>query len=101
MLDTSKDFLNIVIAVSIFGLAMFISWSIFYFVQILRQIFKIIKEMRDRLHKIDELFSACKEKVENSTSNLVLISEGVKKIVEVVKDYTAKKAVKKKAKKKK
>lgn len=85
MFETSKDLLNIIITVSIFGLTFFICWAIFYFAQILRQIFKITKEMRGRLHKVDEVIQSFKEKIEHSTSYLLLIGEGVKKLVEMVK----------------
>ena len=96
MLETSKDILNVVIAISIFGLAFFICWSGFYLAMMLRQIFKIIKEMRDRTHKIDEIIKLIKKKIEHSTSSLALISEGVKKLVEVVKERAEKREKKKK-----
>ena len=96
MLETSKDILNIIIALSIFGLAFFICWSVFYLAMMLRQIFKIIKEMRDRTHKIDEIIKLIKKKIEHSTSSLTLIGEGVKKLVEVVKERAEKREEKKK-----
>lgn len=91
MFETSKDVLNIVIAISVLGLAAFTCWAIYYFARILQQVFKVAREMRDRLHKLDELIKAIKEKIEHSTSYLLLISEGVKKLVEVIKDRTEKK----------
>ena len=84
MLDTSKDILNIVIAASVGIFAIFTCYAIFYFAQILRQGFKIIKEMRDRLHTVDSLIKTVKDKIEHSTSHIVLIAEGVKKLVEVI-----------------
>jgi len=100
MLETSKDLLNIVIAISIFGLTIFICWAIFYFSQILRQAFKVAKEMRERLHKVDEVIQSLKEKIEHSASYLLLIGEGVKKLVEVVKEHTGKEEKKRKRRKK-
>ena len=87
MIETSKDLLNIVITASIAGLTIFICWAIFYLAMILRQVFKIVKEMRDRTHKIDELIKILKNKIGSSASYLMLIGEGVKKLVEVVKEY--------------
>jgi len=95
MFETSSDILNIVKAISIFSLAVFVSWAIYYFVKILKEIFKIIKEARERLEKIDELIKSIKEKVEHSTSYLFLMSEGIKKILEIVSKYTGKKDNKK------
>ena len=86
MLETSKDILNIIIAISIFGLCFFICWAVFYLAMMLRQAFKIAKEMRNRTHKIDEIINLIKKKVEHSVSSLVLISEGMKKLVDIVKD---------------
>jgi len=90
LLNTSRDLLNIAIAASIVGFTVFICWSIFYFVMILRQAFFGIKEMRERLHKIDEVIKAFKEKIESSVSYLLLISEGMKKLVEVIKNISSK-----------
>ena len=90
MFETSKDLLFIAIAASVVGFTVFACYSIFYLAQILRQAFKIVREMRDRIHKVDELIKILKDKLEHSTSYLMLIGEGVKKLVEVAKDYTGK-----------
>ncbi|MCK5062099.1 hypothetical protein KAR28_06165 [Candidatus Parcubacteria bacterium] len=86
MFETSKDLLNIAIAAAVIGLAGFACWGMYYFARILQQVFAIIKEMRSRLHKIDELIKTVKEKLEHTTSYLLLISEGVKKLVDVIKE---------------
>ncbi|HAM88708.1 MAG: hypothetical protein US83_C0003G0053 [Candidatus Falkowbacteria bacterium GW2011_GWC2_38_22] len=90
MFETSKDILNIVIASSIGLFTIFVCWAIYYFVQILRQGFKAVEEMRLRLKKIDNAIKAFKEKIEHSTSHIVLIAEGIKKLVEVIKERTEK-----------
>ena len=90
MLETSRDLLNIVIAFCILWLTIFIAWFIYYLAMIMRQSFHIIKEMRDRLHKVDEVIQSIKEKIEHSTSYLALIGEGMKKLVEVIKEHTEK-----------
>jgi predicted PurR-regulated permease PerM len=91
MLETSRDLLNIVIAASIFLFTVFVCWAIYYFAQILRQTFKIISEMRGRLQKIDEFIKMLKDKIDHSTSYLLLIGEGVKKLVEIAGSYTGEK----------
>ena len=100
MFETSRDLLNIVIAFCILWLTIFIAWFIYYLAMIMRQSFHIIKEMRDRLHKVDEVIQSIKEKIEHSTSYLMLIGEGVKKLVEVIKEHTEKGKKKGKRKKK-
>ncbi len=96
MFETSKDLLNIVIAFCILWLSIFVAWFIYYLAMIMRQAFHIIKEMRDRMHKVDEVIKSIKEKIEHSTSYLALIGEGVKKLVEVIKEHTEKDRKKKK-----
>lgn len=95
MLETSKDILNITIAISIFGLAFFLCWGLYYLNMTLKQVFNGVKEMRDRFQKIDDVVKSIKEKIDNSTSYLFLIGEGVKKLVDVVGRYTEKKEAKK------
>lgn len=91
MFETSKDVLNIILAISVFGFTAFVCWTIYYLARILQQLFGLVKDMRDRLQKLDDLIKAVKEKIEHTTSYLLLISEGVKKLVEVIRDKTEKK----------
>ena len=88
MFETSKDFLNIAIGAGVIGVVFFTCFAIYYLARILSQVFKITKEMRERIHKIDEVIKALKEKIEHSTSYLLLIGEGVKKLVEVIKEHS-------------
>ncbi len=91
LLNNSQDLLYIVISISILGLAIFTCWAIFYLAMILKQSSQIIKEMRDRLHKVDTIIDSLKEKIEHSASYLFLIGEGIKKLVEVMRGLTEKK----------
>lgn len=84
MFENSQDLLNLTKAASILGLSIILGWFIFYLAMIMRQLFKAVKDARDRIKKIDEVVKALKEKIEYSASYLLLISEGVKKIVEMV-----------------
>ena len=61
----------------------------------MRQFFQIVKEMRGRLKKVDDTIDALKEKIEHSASYLSLIGEGIKKMVEVIREYGEKKKSKK------
>ncbi|OGF27833.1 hypothetical protein A2331_07045 [Candidatus Falkowbacteria bacterium RIFOXYB2_FULL_34_18] len=87
MFETSRDILNIVIAISVAGVAFFVCWLLFYFVMTTKQTFTIIREMRDRFRKVDEFASSFKQKLDHSSAYLLLIGEGVKKLVEIAKDY--------------
>ena len=91
MFETSKDILNIVIAISVAGVAFFLCWLMFYAVGSIRQVYKIAKEARRGVEKIGELIDVVKDKVDKSAANLVFLGEGLKKVVEVAKDYKSKK----------
>jgi len=96
-IETSKDILNLAIAFAVIFLSLILAWLIYYFIMMARQMFQVIKEMRERINKIDEVFRAFKEKIEHSSSYLLLIGEGIKKLVEIVRDRNEKKSRKKKA----
>lgn len=86
LIQSSQDLLNIVLALCVFMFTVFLCWSIYYFARIMQQAFRMIKEMRERINKIDEAVKAFKEKIEHSTSYLMLIGEGMKKLVEVIQE---------------
>jgi hypothetical protein len=85
MLETSKDVLNIILAISVFGISFFVAWSFFYLMMILRNLFKAVQEFKERMDKIDEGIVAFRNKIESSSSYLLLLGEGVKKLVEIMK----------------
>lgn len=90
-INESKDLLYIVISVSVLIFTIFSCWAIYYLARILQQFFKVVKETRERLNKVDELVKMVKEKIKFSTSYLPLIGEGVKKLVEIIKNRAEKK----------
>lgn len=91
LINDSHDLLNIVIALSVLLFTIFSCWAIYYLARILQQMFKVIKETRDRLNKFDELVKVVKEKIEHSASYLPLIVDGVKKLVDLMKSRAEKK----------
>jgi hypothetical protein len=96
-INDSRDLLNIIIALSVLLFTIFFCWAIYYLARILQQTFKAVKETRERLNKFDELVKMIKEKIEHSASYLPLIGEGVKKLVEIMKNRAEKKKRSKKA----
>lgn len=90
MFETSQDILNLAKTIGVIGLSFVLGLLVYYVAMTTRQIFKIVKEMRDRIHKIDELIKLAKAKLENSTSHMLLLVEGIKKLVEIAKDYSEK-----------
>lgn len=95
-LQTSQDALNITKAVSLAVFVVFICWALFYFALILRDVYKMVKDVRGWIHKIDEILNILKEKIESSASYLLLIGEGMKKLVEILRDRDEKRGKRKK-----
>ena len=90
-INDSKDLLYIVISISVLIFTIFSCWALYYLARILQQMFKVIRETRARLNKIDELAKMITEKIEHSASYFLLIGEGVKKLVEIMKGRAEKK----------
>ena len=90
-INDNQDLLYIVISISVLGLTFFICWVMYYLAMILKQSFQVVKEMRDRIHKIDGIIDSLKEKIEHSASYLLLIGEGIKKLIEIMKGRAEKK----------
>ncbi|MDD5071825.1 MAG: hypothetical protein PHQ42_03765 [Patescibacteria group bacterium] len=99
LIQDSKDLLFVVLAFCILWLSIFLAWFIYYLAMIMRQAYKSVKETREKINKVDEILKSLKDKIEHSASYLALIGEGVKKLVEVVKERSeAPKGKKKKGK---
>lgn len=90
LIQSSKDLLYVVLAFCILWLTIFTAWFIYYLAMLMRQVFLSAKEMRERVKKVDDALKAFKDKVEHSASYLLLIGEGIKKLVEIAKEYGAK-----------
>ncbi len=81
MLETSKDILNITLALSIFGLAFLLGWILVYFLLIIRRLAKLISSVDERLKALDNLFHAIKDKLEHSASTFSVMALGIKELV--------------------
>jgi len=86
-LQTSGDLLNVMKAFAVFVLAIAFGFFLYYLTMLVREAFLATREMRLRVHKIDEVIQAFKEKIEHSASYLLLIGEGVKKLAELAMKY--------------
>jgi len=96
MLETSSDILLITVAACIALLTIFSCWGIFYIVQIIRRAFKAVKGVEDAIENLNDLIKETKKRLEHSAAYISVISEGVKKAVEMAKDSGVVKKKKKK-----
>ncbi len=88
-IQTSGDILTIVKAFAVLWLALFSGWFIYYLAMTAREGYLIIRGMRERISKVDAIIDSVQEKIEHSTSYLLLIGEGMKKLVEVAKSFNS------------
>lgn len=87
-IQTSEDILTIVKAFAILWIAICTGWLIYYFAMTAREGYLIMRGMRERINRVDAIIDSIKEKIEHSTSYLLLIGEGIKKLVEIAREYS-------------
>lgn len=87
MFETSKDILNLVIAVSVATFTFFVVWSIYYLLASLRNIFKITKKVKNAVQGIGDLAGSIKEKVNSSGAYLTVASDVVKNIFDLAGEF--------------
>src|SRR3989344_6026622 len=63
IVESSKDILNLVIALSLFLVAFAISWFIFEVAVIVRRMRKLVDGLQERLEKIDDAIHSIKDKL--------------------------------------
>ena len=86
MINTSKDILFVVLAFCALWLTLFVSWTIYYFAQILRQANVIISDFRNSLNLLDSLLKTIKEKLNSSSSHLAFMAEGAREVVKYLQN---------------
>ncbi|NTU99242.1 hypothetical protein HGA64_04545 [Candidatus Falkowbacteria bacterium] len=91
LIQTSHDVLNLTLAFCALLLSALIAWFIYYMVMVVREMFKAVHGVNEKIEKAGAVIDSLKEKIEHSTSYLLLIGEGVKKLVEVMSKAKAKK----------
>jgi len=84
MIESTQDILNIIKSFGIFFVSVALAWFIYYLAMIMRQIFKTIKEMRERFRKLDGFIGKCRAKLDGGASGLLYIMEGVKVIMDSI-----------------
>jgi nitrate reductase assembly molybdenum cofactor insertion protein NarJ len=81
MLETSKDLLLVVIAFCILWLTVFICWSMYYVVVMLKNFSKMTTSVREKLELVDSILKLVKDKLEKSSNHVAVIADSVIKLV--------------------
>lgn len=86
MFATSMDILNLVLAVCIAVLTFFLCLAIYYFVMSVKRINRIAKRIESGVTKVEEVVSIAKNKLKNSSTYLLVLSEIAKKALEYIQE---------------
>ncbi|MBU0545832.1 hypothetical protein KKA13_01085 [Patescibacteria group bacterium] len=78
MLETSsRDILYIVLSFCVLWVTVFLCWTFFYFIRILRNALRIVEEFRTRIQFLTEAVDCVRGKVETMSEILSLVTNGV------------------------
>jgi endonuclease IV len=97
MIESTQDILNLVKAFGYVGLFVVLVWSGFYVAMLLKSVYQIVRDVKNRVEQIDRLISIIIDKAQGATSNLGLIVDSVSKVASAIESYKkpAKKTTKK------
>lgn len=84
MFSTSLDILNLVLAVCVFFLTIFLCWAIYYFIALAYSVRKITKKVENGISKAEEVVDMAREKLSNSSIYFSVLGELAKKAMEFV-----------------
>lgn len=89
MLETSKDVLNILLGVSFFLIAIWLSWVLYQVGKTLQNINKAMSMVHQAAESMHQLIDRLKEKASNIGTYLALIAKGGEQIFDFVKERQA------------
>lgn len=96
MFSTSGDILNLVLAISIGALTVFLVALIYYVVASLRKVHQVINVVEKGVFKAEELVALVTDKIKGSSGYLILFAELAKQIIKIAKNkYESKSETKK------
>ncbi|MFH1291794.1 MAG: hypothetical protein ABIH87_01175 [bacterium] len=80
-LETSKDVLYLVIAFCVLWVTVFMCWMFYYVTKILRNTNEIAEEFRMKLHSLSEAINHVRDRVEQMSSLMTLLTGGFEGLV--------------------
>ncbi len=86
MLATSYDILNIVLAICLVILTIFLSWGIYYFIISAHKIYKLVKRIEAGVGKTEEILDIARDKLKHSSAYFMILGEIAKKALSFVEE---------------
>lgn len=84
MFESSRDILNIIISFCVLLITVFVCWTFYYVMRLLRNANTIVEEFRVRLQVLTDTINYIRGKVENLSSLVTLAQNGVGGLVKKV-----------------
>lgn len=78
MVNTAQDILYLVLAFCILWVTVFFCWLLYHVVTVFRTITSFMREMEEKVHRIDDAMHGIKERIEHSVSHLGIIGDAMK-----------------------
>jgi len=85
MFSTSGDILNIVLAVCVVIITLFLSIAIYYLISSIQKIHKVVRRVESGVLKAEEVISLVREKIKNGSAYLMIMAEIAKQALEFAK----------------
>ncbi|MCB9802815.1 hypothetical protein H6761_02230 [Candidatus Nomurabacteria bacterium] len=101
MFETSKDILNLLLGVSVFMLALWLSWIFYQIGKTLQSVNKMMSGFNKAADAFTELINKIKEKTNSAGAYLSVLLKGGQQIMEMIKNKKATKNSRKKTDSKK
>ncbi|MEK7166869.1 MAG: hypothetical protein AAB732_00415 [Patescibacteria group bacterium] len=86
MIQTSQDLLFIVLAFCILWITILLCWGLYYLVVMLKNTYKITKNVNQKIEAFGELIENLKSKVSSMSAFLTLFSHGLSALIDHIKD---------------
>ena len=95
MFSTSGDVLNIVLAICIVALTVFLCVSLYYLISSIKKTHRIINMVESGVSKADEVISIARQKIKGGGAYLVLLGELAKRAMDYFSEKKESKSNKK------
>jgi len=86
MFSTSLDILNLVLALCVFALTIFLCLALYNLIVSLQRVNKITKLLETGITKIDEVVTMAKDKLHSSSAYFMILVELAKKAMDFVQE---------------
>lgn len=84
MFESSRDILNLTLALSAAVLTFFICWLLYYVVSIFRDMRNVVRDVTKTIEKFNSVLDFAKEKISSVSAVFPLVIKATEKIIETV-----------------